>query len=105
MTTARFVQIHWLASYPGTLLNRDKRLPFGGTTRGRVSSQSLKRHWRLAGANRLDPAGSNPWALQNLEVPMGVRTKRAVEERIMPHALERQPAADAVREAVESSLL
>ena len=74
MTTARFIQIHWLASYPGTLLNRDdaglgKRLPFGGTTRGRVSSQSLKRHWRLAGANRLDAAGSNPWALQNLEVP------------------------------------
>ena len=110
MTTARFIQIHWLASYPGTLLNRDdaglgKRLPFGGTTRGRVSSQSLKRHWRLAGANRLDAAGSNPWALQNLEVPMGVRTKRAVEERIMPRALERQPAADAVGEAVENSLL
>lgn len=110
MSATRFIQIHWLASYPGTLLNRDdaglgKRLPFGGSTRGRVSSQSLKRHWRLAGADRLDAAGSNPWALQNLEVPLGVRTKRAVEDRIMPRALERQPATDTVREAVESSLL
>lgn len=110
MPTIRFVQIHWLASYPGTLLNRDdaglgKRLPFGGTTRGRVSSQSLKRHWRLAGADTLDAAQSNPRALQNLDVPMGVRTKRAVEDRIMPRALHAQSAPDAVREAVETRLL
>ena len=76
------------------MLNRDeaglgKRLPFGGVTRGRVSSQSLKRHWRLAGADSLEQAGANPRALQNLGVPMGVRTKRAVEEKIMPRALER----------------
>ena len=49
----RFIQIHWLAGYPGVLLNRDdtglaKRLPFGSATRTRVSSQSLKRHWRMA---------------------------------------------------------
>ena len=108
--TIRFLQLHWLASYPGTLLNRDdaglgKRLPFGGVTRGRVSSQSLKRHWRLAGADRLEKAGSNPWALQNLDTPMGVRTKLAVEEKVMPRALELQPAPDAVREAVEAALL
>ncbi|HEY3354843.1 MAG TPA: type I-E CRISPR-associated protein Cas7/Cse4/CasC [Polyangia bacterium] len=47
----RFLQIHTLTSYPGSLLNRDdagfaKRLPFGGATRTRVSSQCLKRHWR-----------------------------------------------------------
>lgn len=46
-----FLQFHTLTSYPGTLLNRDdagfaKRLPFGGTTRTRVSSQCLKYHWR-----------------------------------------------------------
>ena len=108
--TIRFLQLHWLSSYPGTLLNRDdaglgKRLPFGGVTRGRVSSQSLKRHWRLAGSDCLEEAGSNPWALQNLEAPMGVRTKLAVEKKIMPRALERQPAPDAVREAVEAALL
>ena len=106
----RFLQLHWLASYPGALLNRDeaglgKRLPFGGVTRGRVSSQSLKRHWRLAGADSLEQAEANPRALQNLDIPMGVRTKRAVEEKIMPRALELQPAGDDVRDAVEAALL
>lgn len=53
------VQIHFLASYPGTLLNRDqhgqaKRLTFGNTVRLRVSSQCLKRHWRTYdGSNSL----------------------------------------------------
>lgn len=46
-----FLQIHTLTSYPAVLLNRDnvgfaKRVPFGGATRLRVSSQCLKRHWR-----------------------------------------------------------
>ncbi len=106
----RFLQIHWLSSYPGALLNRDeaglgKRLPFGGVTRGRVSSQSLKRHWRLAGSDNLDRAGDNPWALQNLDIPMGVRTKLAVEEKIMPRARKLQEAPDAVAEAVQDALL
>ena len=110
MNPARFIQIHWLASYPGALLNRDdaglaKRLPFGGATRGRVSSQSLKRHWRLAGADSLKNAADNSWALQNLEIPMGVRTKLAVEAKIMPRALEKQPAADNIAKAVEEELL
>lgn len=52
MPTPLFLQIHTLTSYPGALLNRDdqgfaKRLPFGGVTRTRVSSQCLKRHWRM----------------------------------------------------------
>ena len=110
MTSARFIQIHWLASYPGALLNRDdaglaKRLPFGGATRGRVSSQSLKRHWRLAGADSLENAADNSWALQNLEVPMGVRTKLAVEDKIMPLARAKQPADDNIAKAVEEELL
>lgn len=51
MMTNRFLQIHFLTSYPSSLLNRDdagfaKRIPFGGTVRTRVSSQCLKRHWR-----------------------------------------------------------
>ncbi len=53
MTQPRFLQIHSLHSYPAALLNRDdsgfaKRLPFGGASRTRVSSQCLKRHWRMA---------------------------------------------------------
>jgi CRISPR system Cascade subunit CasC len=51
MSVPRFVQIHYLTVYPASLLNRDdagfaKRMPFGGATRIRVSSQCLKRHWR-----------------------------------------------------------
>lgn len=53
MTDPRFLQIHFLAPYTAALLNRDdaglaKRLPYGGALRTRVSSQCLKRHWRLA---------------------------------------------------------
>lgn len=53
MTDPRFMQIHFLAPYTAALLNRDdaglaKRLPYGGALRTRVSSQCLKRHWRLA---------------------------------------------------------
>ena len=53
MTTPRFLQIHSLHSYPAALLNRDdsglaKRMPFGGAVRTRISSQCLKRHWRMA---------------------------------------------------------
>lgn len=70
---SRFIQIHALASYPGTLLNRDdagfaKRLPFGGATRTRVSSQCLKRHWRTyEGAD----------GLRGLSMPMSVRSRYA----------------------------
>lgn len=53
MNNPRFLQVHFLAPYTAALLNRDdsglaKRLPYGGTLRTRVSSQCLKRHWRLA---------------------------------------------------------
>jgi CRISPR system Cascade subunit CasC len=49
--TPRFIQLSTLSSYPAVLLNRDdsglaKRIPFGGASRIRVSSQCLKRHWR-----------------------------------------------------------
>lgn len=51
MTLPRFLQFHMLTSYPASLLNRDdagfaKRIPFGGASRIRISSQCLKRHWR-----------------------------------------------------------
>ena len=53
MPQARFIQIHTLQSYPAALLNRDdaglaKRLPMGDAIRTRISSQCLKRHWRVA---------------------------------------------------------
>ncbi|KXS38162.1 type I-E CRISPR-associated protein Cas7/Cse4/CasC [Modicisalibacter sp. 'Wilcox'] len=53
MNNPRFLQIHTLTTYPAALLNRDdsglaKRLPYGGVIRTRISSQCLKRHWRIA---------------------------------------------------------
>ena len=53
MIRPRFLQIHTLTSYTAALLNRDdsglaKRLPYGNALRTRVSSQCLKRHWRIA---------------------------------------------------------
>lgn len=73
MSDSRFLQIHTLTSYPGTLLNRDdagfaKRLPFGGATRTRVSSQCLKYHWR-----NFDGEG----ALYHLEFDQPVRSIRS----------------------------
>ena len=53
MRDARFLQIHSLHGYPAALLNRDdsglaKRMTYGDSVRTRVSSQCLKRHWRIA---------------------------------------------------------
>lgn len=75
MSANRFVQIHTLTSYPGVLLNRDdagfaKRLPFGGTTRTRVSSQCLKRHWRTF---------TGEGSIHDLGIPMSVRSRRTFE--------------------------
>lgn len=65
MTMPRFLQIHTLHSYTAALLNRDdtglaKRMVYGGASRTRISSQCLKRHWRMAddphALNRIDGA-------------------------------------------------
>ena len=47
------IEIHMLKNYPPTNLNRDdtgapKTCVFGGVSRGRISSQCLKRSWRTA---------------------------------------------------------
>jgi CRISPR system Cascade subunit CasC len=82
MTLPRFLQIHTLHNYPAALLNRDdaglaKRLPYGDAVRTRISSQCLKRHWRVA---------DDAFALKNLDVPMAVRsreTPRLIKDRLM----------------------
>jgi CRISPR system Cascade subunit CasC len=96
MSRPRFIQIHSLASFPGTLLNRDdtgqaKRLPFGGTVRARISSQALKRRWRFAGEADHDAAALVPHALQGLGVPMGDRSKDLVKRAILPQAMDGLP--------------
>jgi CRISPR system Cascade subunit CasC len=92
----RFLQIHTLTTYPAALLNRDdaglaKRLPFGGTTRARISSQCQKRHWRMA--------CEDPWALRRIGVPMGSRTKEIVGvilERASAEGFFPEPTRDSV---------
>ncbi len=75
----RFIQIHSLVSYPAALLNRDdsgfaKRLPYGGKSRTRISSQCLKRHWRTV---------EDEWALREIGPAMAVRSRKIPEERIL----------------------
>ena len=53
MPDPRFLQIHSLHGYSAALLNRDdsglaKRMIYGGRSRTRISSQCLKRHWRMS---------------------------------------------------------
>jgi CRISPR system Cascade subunit CasC len=79
MTDPRFLQIHFLAPYTAALLNRDdaglaKRLPYGGALRTRVSSQCLKRHWRLA---------DDPHALAAIDgADAAYRSREIVEHKV-----------------------
>ncbi len=95
MTVPRFLQIHTLHNYPAALLNRDdaglaKRLPYGDAIRTRISSQCLKRHWRVA---------DDAFALQNLNVPMAVRsreTPRLIKDRLIEAGVPEPQAQIAV---------
>lgn len=99
-----FLQIHSLTSYPGALLNRDdagfsKRLPFGGATRTRVSSQCLKRHWRtFTGEHGLSELGVQP----------SVRSRLTFERHVVRPLVEEglsEPLVRAVTEAMMAELL
>ncbi|UCV14748.1 type I-E CRISPR-associated protein Cas7/Cse4/CasC [Quatrionicoccus australiensis] len=101
MQIPRFIQIHTLHTYPAALLNRDdaglaKRLPLGDAVRTRISSQCLKRHWRVT---------EDAFALANLDVPMGIRSRGTLEliaKRLQENgltALLAQAAAEALRDA------
>jgi CRISPR system Cascade subunit CasC len=95
VTHARFLQLHWLASYPATLLNRDdsglaKRLPFGNATRTRISSQCMKRHWRTV---------EDEWALAKIGPETAVRS-RHIPERKIGHALAERKVGDDMQKAI-----
>ena len=97
MTTPRFLQIHTLHSYPATLLNRDdsglaKRMPFGGAVRTRISSQCLKRHWRVA---------QDEFALKNIAgSTSAIRSRNTVERRVMQPLRDGGQVAEDVLAAV-----
>lgn len=82
--TPRFLQIHTLTPYVGALLNRDqaghaKRLTYGGSIRTRISSQCLKRHWRMA---------EDVHAINTIGGPDAMRTRHAIEVHVASHAPE-----------------
>ena len=81
----RFTQLHLLTVYPPSNPNRDdqgrpKTAVYGGVTRLRLSSQSLKRAARLSDAMK-----------KGLEGHMGERTQRMGDE-VRAHLLERGAA-------------
>lgn len=106
MARPLFVQIHTLTSYPGALLNRDdvgfaKRLPFGGATRTRISSQCLKRHWRtFQGEHSLASlqAGEGP-------IDLSVRSRHTFERFVVAPLLEEGIAPDLARAATDAIMV
>ena len=100
MTTPRFLQVHTLHSYPAALLNRDdsglaKRLPFGGAVRTRISSQCLKRHWRVA---------RDEFSLHNIAGSTSAfRSRNIVERKVIAPLKEAGGFSDDVLKAVEDA--
>lgn len=101
MQLPRFIQIHTLHTYPAALLNRDdaglaKRLPLGNAVRTRISSQCLKRHWRVT---------EDRFSLANLDVPMAIRSRATLEliskrmQEIGVSAALAQAAAESMRDS------
>lgn len=86
--TPRFLQIHTLSPFTGALLNRDdsglaKRLPYGGALRTRVSSQCLKRHWRMA---------TDPHALSEIDGAVeSLRSRELVTKQVIGKLREEFP--------------
>ena len=86
MTKPRFLQIHTLSPYTAALLNRDdsglaKRLPYGGALRTRISSQCLKRHWRMT---------EDPHALHTINgMKAAYRSRELVTEKVIAPLRER----------------
>lgn len=92
----RFIQIHFLTSFPASLLNRDdagfaKRIPFGGAVRTRISSQCLKRHWRT-----FDGVGT----LAELELPETYRSRVTFQKKIADPLIAEGLDADRVTAVV-----
>ena len=100
MTIPRFLQIHTLHSYPAALLNRDdsglaKRMPFGDAVRTRISSQCLKRHWRVA---------EDEFAIHTIPgAEAAVRSRNVVERKVMQSIRDAGGVSEDVLTTVESA--
>ncbi len=100
MPECNFVQIHSMHGYSAVLLNRDdsglaKRMSYGGSTRTRISSQCLKRHWRTAGGD---------FALHGIDgATTAVRSREIVTRRVK-EPLEKRGVPKEVVEAVSDEI-
>ena len=100
MKTSRFLQIHTLHSYPAALLNRDdsglaKRMPFGNAVRTRISSQCLKRHWRMA---------EDDFSIRNIAgSTSAIRSRNIVERKVMQPLRKNGGVSEEVLNAVETA--
>ena len=100
MPTPRFMQIHTLHSYPAALLNRDdsglaKRMPFGNAVRTRISSQCLKRHWRMA---------EDDFSIRNIAgSTSAIRSRNIVERKVMQPLRKNGSFSEEVLNAVETA--
>tara|TARA_B100001094_G_scaffold116679_1_gene112536 strand:- start:5749 stop:6804 length:1056 start_codon:yes stop_codon:yes gene_type:complete len=98
---SKFIQLHLLTSYAPSNLNRDdlgrpKTAMMGGTERLRISSQSLKRNWRISDVFQ-----------ETLQDNLGLRTKRYSKEKIYQRFIDSSISqADAAKwsEAIASQL-
>jgi CRISPR system Cascade subunit CasC len=104
-TLPRFIQIHTLHNYPAALLNRDdaglaKRLPYGDKVRTRISSQCLKRHWRVA---------EDSFSLSTLAKSKGIELEQRstyfmeeVKKKLVEHSVPEAIAISAVEGLIEA---
>jgi CRISPR system Cascade subunit CasC len=95
--SSRFLQIHTLTNYPASLLNRDdagfaKRMLFGGAVRTRISSQCLKRHWRVYD-------GEN--SLKSIDAPESVRSRISFERFVVDPLVKEGVDEDVARLAAQ----
>lgn len=99
--STRFLQLHTLTHYPASLINRDdagfaKRMPFGGAIRTRISSQCLKRHWRVY-------AGEH--SLSEIQAPESVRSRVAFERFVVQPLIEQDGVNPTVARAAVRTLV
>lgn len=94
----QFIQLHVLTSYPPSNLNRDdmgrpKTARMGNAERLRISSQSLKRHWRVSDVFEEALAGR-----------IGTRTKRLgveVQNALLDAGVKEKTAVDSAKKIAE----
>lgn len=90
-------EIHMLKNYPPTNLNRDdtgapKTCVFGGKTRGRISSQCLKRSWRTSELFKAEIGEEN----------LGIRTRKLPE--LVAKKLQEWGVSEVFTEAVKQKI-